>query len=230
MKVFASIIIPAYNEKKTILNTLNKINSQFKGKCDFEIIVINDSSNDGTFEILKKNPNLYSTLINNEVNLGKGGSIKKALGEAKGNYIFFQDADDEYDPNDYLQFVDIILKFHPDLIIGSRFHYNKYIRSHYFLNKVGNFIITNLFNIIYNTTFTDIYSCYVVYKKDLINHNELKSVGFEQQAEILGKVVRNGKKFYEVPINYNGRTFEEGKKIKLVDFFKVIFQIIKSRF
>lgn len=230
MKVFASIIIPAYNEKNTILNTLNKINSQFKGKCDFEIIVINDSSNDGTFEILKKNPNLYSTLINNEVNLGKGGSIKKALGEAKGNYIFFQDADDEYDPNDYLQFVDIILKFHPDLIIGSRFHYNKYIRSHYFLNKVGNFIITNLFNIIYNTTFTDIYSCYVVYKKDLINHNELKSVGFEQQAEILGKVVRNGKKFYEVPINYNGRTFEEGKKIKLVDFFKVIFQIIKSRF
>ena len=120
MKVFASIIIPAYNEKNTILNTLNKINSQFKGKCDFEIIVINDSSNDGTFEILKKNPNLYSTLINNEVNLGKGGSIKKALGEAKGNYIFFQDADDEYDPNDYLQFVDIILKFHPDLIIGSR--------------------------------------------------------------------------------------------------------------
>ncbi len=230
MKVFASIIIPAYNEKNTILNTLNKINSQFKGKCDFEIIVINDSSNDGTFEILKQNPNLYSTLINNEVNLGKGGSIKKALGEAKGNYIFFQDADDEYDPNDYLQFVDIILKFHPDLIIGSRFHYNKYIRSHYFLNKVGNFIITNLFNIIYNTTFTDIYSCYVVYKKDLINHNELKSVGFEQQAEILGKVVRNGKKFYEVPINYNGRTFEEGKKIKLVDFFKVIFQIIKSRF
>ena len=98
------------------------------------------------------------------------------------------------------------------MIIGSRFHYNKYIRSHYFLNKVGNFIITNLFNIIYNTTFTDIYSCYVVYKKDLINHNELKSVGFEQQAEILGKVVRNGKKFYEVPINYNGRTFEEGKK------------------
>ncbi len=230
MKVFASIIIPAYNEKNTILNTLNKINSQFKGKCDFEIIVINDSSNDGTFEILKQNPNLYSTLINNEVNLGKGGSIKKALGEAKGNYIFFQDADDEYDPNDYLQFIDIILKFHPDLIIGSRFHYNKYIRSHYFLNKVGNFIITNLFNIIYNTTFTDIYSCYVVYKKDLINHNELKSVGFEQQAEILGKVVRNGKKFYEVPINYNGRTFEEGKKIKLVDFFKVIFQIIKSRF
>ena len=229
MKVFASIIIPAYNEKNTILNTLNKINAQFKDKCDFEIIVIDDSSNDGTSEILKQNPDLYTNLINNEINLGKGGSIKKALRLAKGNYIFFQDADDEYDPNDYLQFVDIILKFQPDLIIGSRFHFNKYIRSHYFLNKVGNFIITNLFNIIYNTTFTDIYSCYVVYKKDLINSNELKSVGFEQQAEILGKVVRNGKKFYEVPINYNGRTFEEGKKIKLTDFFKVIFQIIKSR-
>ena len=181
-------------------------------------------------EILQNNPASYSNLINNEKNLGKGGSIKKALKEAKGNYIFFQDADDEYDPNDYMKFLDIIRKFQPDLIIGSRFKFTNYIRSHYFYNKIGNVMITNLFNIIYNTTFTDIYSCYVVYKKELINPDELNSVGFEQQAEILGKIVKKGKKFYEVPINYNGRTFDEGKKIKFYNIFGVIFQIIKTKF
>ena len=107
--------------------------------------------------------------------------------------------------------------------------FKNYIRSHYFFNKIGNFIITNFFNLLYNTTFTDIYSCYFVFKKDLIDPNKLKTSGFEQQAEILSKVIKSGKKFYEVPINYNGRTFEEGKKIKFKDFFKVIYQILISR-
>ena len=109
-------------------------------------------------------------------------------------------------------------------------NYSDYTRSHNFLNKVGNKLITLLFNIIYNTTFTDIYSCYACFKRDLINIDLLKTNGFEQQAEILGKVVRNSKKFYEVPINYNGRSHEEGKKIKFYHIFSVIFQIVKCRF
>ena len=146
-----------------------------------------------------------------------------------GKYIIFQDADLEYDPNDFLKFFKLIEKFNPDLIIGSRLNYSEYTRSYNILNKFGNKLITFLFNIIYNTTFTDIYSCYVCFKKDLLNINSLKTVGFEQHAEILCKVVKKGKKFYEVPINYNGRDYEEGKKIKFYHIFGVIFQIIIGR-
>jgi hypothetical protein len=98
------------------------------------------------------------------------------------------------------------------------------------MNKIGNILITNFFNILFNTTFTDIYTCYIVFKKKYIDPKKLRTLGFEQQAEILGKIVHKGKKFYEVPISYNGRTFEEGKKIRFYDFFKVIYQIIKARF
>ena len=95
--------------------------------------------------------------------------------------------------------------------------------------KIGNHILTFIFNILYNTTFTDIYSCYACFKKELLNVDSLKTDGFEQHAEILGKIIRRGRKFYEVPINYNGRTYEEGKKIKFHHIFLVIFQIIKGR-
>jgi glycosyltransferase involved in cell wall biosynthesis len=230
MKKLASIIVPAYNEQNSILSVLIKLNDAFNNKYEYEIIVINDCSTDRTKQILEENSNLYTTLINNNTNLGKGGSIKKGLEISNGTYIFFQDADNEYDPKDFENFFYVIENFQPDCIIGSRFKFTKYIRSHYFFNKIGNFVITNLFNLIYNTTFTDIYSCYFVFKRELIDFNKLKTSGFEQQAEILARVVKNGKKFYEVPINYNGRTFEEGKKIKFKDFFKVIYQILIMKF
>ena len=230
MKKLASILIPAYNEKNSILDVLVKLNKVFSGKYEYEIIVINDCSTDGTKQILEENSNLYSKLINNDRNLGKGGSIKKGLQLSNGTYIFFQDADNEYEPKDFENFFYVIENFKPDCIIGSRFMFKNYIRSHYFFNKIGNFIITNFFNLLYNTTFTDIYSCYFVFKKELIEVDKLKTQGFEQQAEILAKVVKSGKKFYEVPINYNGRTYEEGKKIKFLDFFKFIYQILISRF
>ena len=230
MKKLVSIIVPAYNEQDTILKILNKLNNVFKGRYEYEIIVINDCSTDQTKKILDENKDLYESVINNNNNIGKGGSIKKALQISNGDYIFFQDADDEYDPKDFEKFFYVIENFDPDCIIGTRFKFNDYIRSHYFFNKIGNFVITNLFNLIYNTTFTDIYSCYFVFKRELIDFNKLKTSGFEQQAEILARVVKNGKKFYEVPINYNGRTFEEGKKIKFKDFFKVIYQILIMKF
>ncbi len=230
MKIKSSIIIPTFNEEITILNILKKINKVFKDSGEYEIIIIDDCSSDNTVNILNQNTELFDKLISNEKNIGKGGCIKKALEISKNDYIFFQDADDEYDPEDFKKFFDVIIKFNPDLIIGSRFNYSKYTRSHYFLNKIGNYIISNLFNMLNNTTFTDIYSCYVVFKKNLINPADLKTFGFEQQAEILTKIVKKGKKFYEVPINYNGRTYEEGKKIKFYDIFPVIYQLIKSRF
>ena len=230
MNILASIIVPVYNEQETIISVLEKINKVFNSISTFEIIVVNDCSNDKTENALLQNPSLYNKLINNKINIGKGGSIKKALQEASGKYVFFQDADNEYDPVDFIKFVKLIKRYDPDLIIGSRFIYSEYTRSHYFFNKIGNMIITFIFNILYNCTFTDIYSCYIVFKRSLLESGKLKSSGFEQQAEILGKLVRKGKKFYEIPISYNGRTFEEGKKIKFYHIFLVIYQIIKNRF
>ena len=225
-----SILIPSFNEEKTILNVLNRISKIMPSGANYEVVVINDGSKDNTLDLLKQNKNLYNQLITYNENFGKGNAIKKGLEVSKGKYIIFQDADLEYDPIEINKFVNLINRFEPDLIIGSRFNYSEYTRSHYILNKFGNIFITLIFNLFYNTTFTDIYSCYVCFKKDLLNKKNLKTIGFEQQAEILGKVVKNGKKFYEVPIRYNGRTYEEGKKIKFYHIFSVLFRIIIERF
>ena len=218
IKPLISIVVPIYNEEKTILQILKKLSEIKKWGYALEVIVVNDGSTDNTDNILSENKILIDKQLDNKTNSGKGYSVKKGLEIADGKYIIFQDGDLEYDPNDFIKFFKLIEKFNPDLIIGSRFVYAEYTRSHYFLNKIGNKLITLLFNIVYNTTFTDIYSCYACFKKDLINADSLKTSGFEQHAEILSKVVRNGKKFYEVPINYNGRGHEEGKKNKILSY------------
>tara|TARA_Y100000768_G_C23960187_1_gene674945 strand:- start:718 stop:1428 length:711 start_codon:yes stop_codon:yes gene_type:complete len=221
-----SIIVPVFNEEKTILKVLQDLNSLKKYYQNIQIIVINDGSKDDTLKILENNKTLFDVLISNLNNKGKGNAVKKGIEVADGDYITFQDADLEYDPKDFKKFFKLINMAKPDLIIGSRFHYADYSRSHYILNKIGNKLITFLFNIIYNTTFTDIYSCYACFKKNLLINETLKTDGFEQHAEILCKIVKNGKKFYEVPINYNGRSHDEGKKIKFYHIFSVIYQIL----
>ena len=225
-----SIIVPVYNEEKTIIETLEKLNEVKFHTLEKEIIVIDDGSIDSTKKLLNENQNLFNLLINYDVNKGKGYAVKMGIKKSTGTYITFQDADSEYDPNDLLKFEKIFLKFNADGIIGSRFKFKEYTRSHNFVNKVGNFIITLLFNVLYNTTFTDIYSCYFAFKKELINANTLSQNGFAQHAEILCKVVKRGNKFYETPINYNGRTKLEGKKIRYYHFFNVIKEILLRRF
>ena len=225
-----SIIIPLYNEEKTIIQILEKIKKNTPNKFKYEVILVDDGSTDESKNLLKKNNHLYDKLITNETNQGKGYSVKRGLLNASGTHIIFQDADLEYDPKDYKKFEYIFENFDADGVVGSRFNYSEYTRSHNILNKIGNKILTLVFNILYNTTFTDIYSCYFAFKKGLLDPNKLKSEGFEQHAEILCKVIKNGKKFYEVPINYNGRTYEEGKKIKAYHIFSVLYQIIRGRF
>ena len=225
-----SIIIPIYNEDKSILEVLKRIHEAVDNQNNFEIIVINDGSTDNTLKVLEDNNTLYNRLITYETNFGKGNAVKKGLEVSKGEYIFFQDADLEYDPIELNRFVKVVNRFHPDLIIGSSLNYSEYTRSHNILNKLGNKLITLLFNLLYNTTFTDIYSCYACFKKNLLDESKLKTKGFEQHAEILCKVVKKGKKFFEVPISYNGRTHEEGKKIKFHHIFSVLFRIFFEKF
>ena len=225
-----SIIIPVFNEEKTIIQILKKITKNSTDKVKYEIIVIDDGSTDQTKKLLEDNKNLYNKLLVNDYNKGKGYSVKRGIENSSGSHIIFQDADLEYNPADYKKFEKIFLEFDADGIIGSRFVYSDYTRSHNILNKIGNHILTLFFNLLYNTTFTDIYSCYFAFKKEKINVNLLKSEGFEQHAEILCQVIKNGNKFYEVPISYNGRNASEGKKIKAHHFFLVLYQIFKQRF
>jgi glycosyltransferase involved in cell wall biosynthesis len=225
-----SIIVAAYNEDKTIVQILEKLRETKLDNISYQVIVVNDCSTDNTKPLLLANDHLYEILINNSSNIGKGGSVKKALERVEGEYVIFQDADLEYDPSDLIKFINLILKFNPDVILGSRFNYDIYSKSHNFINKMGNYFNKFLFNIYFNTTFTDIYTCYFCFKKKLINPKNLKTYGFEQQAEILAKCVKISNSFYEVPVNYSGRTALEGKKIKFYHVFFVIKEIIKNRF
>jgi len=225
-----SIIIAAFNEEKTIIEILKKVRDTKRNQFEYEVIVVNDGSTDNTYQFLDKNRDLYSKIVNFKKNSGKGFAIKEGLKIASGEYIIFQDGDLEYDPNDLNYFCDLYNKLDPDLIIGSRFRYREYTKSHNFFNFLGNKVITLFFNFMHNSTFTDIYSCYISFKKKFLDISKLKSNGFEQQAEILGILLKKTKKNYEIPINYSGREITEGKKIRFYHFFLVLYQIIKSRF
>jgi len=225
-----SIIIPAFNEQNTIIQLLEKVkNVEIEG-FEKEIIVVDDCSNDDTLLLLDRNKNLYTKLIKLKVNGGKGAAVKKGLLNATGEYILFQDADLEYDPSDYEKLLKPVSNFNADIVFGSRLTASQLTRVYYFWHKLGNKFITFVFNILNNTTFTDIYSCYLLFKSDLLKPEDLFSDGWDQQAEILSLLVSRGKSFYEVPVNYYGRTYEEGKKIRAHHAVAVLLTILKKRF
>tara|TARA_B100001996_G_scaffold351661_1_gene311860 strand:- start:1507 stop:2196 length:690 start_codon:yes stop_codon:yes gene_type:complete len=227
MKV--TILIPIFNEENTIIEILNRVNSEKNNDTEMEIIVVDDCSTDNSKNLLNENRDLFSKLVELDKNLGKGGAVREGLKHATGEYVLFQDGDLEYNPKDYGKIFRMLHEFKADVVIGSRFLSPEYTRVHYFFHKVGNKSITLLFNLLYNTTFTDIYSCYLCFRRELINPNKLKSDGWAQQAEILGSAVKSSKIHYEVPISYSGRTFVEGKKIKARHTLGVVLMILKKR-
>jgi len=228
-KIKISVVIPVFNEENTIILILKKINEQNIPNIDIEIIIVNDGSTDNSLKIIEENSNLYSKLINLEVNKGKGGAVREGLKSANGDFVLFQDADLEYDPSEYPILFRPLLELNADIVMGSRLMSPPLTRVHYFWNKVGNRCITLLFDILHNSTLTDIYSGYIVFRKDLLNPKNLRTDGWEQQAEILSKIVKDSIKIYEVPITYYGRTYEEGKKIKPRDVIKIIGTIIREK-
>ena len=224
-----SIIIPAHNEEATILGVLESVNGQRIDGVETEIVVIDDGSTDATGAILAANDSLYGTLIRLPSNQGKGAAVKAGLERATGDYVLFQDADLEYDPNDYAKLLMPVLRFDADVVIGSRLLAPSFTRVHYFWHKRANQFLTLLFNVLYNTTFTDVYSCYLLYRRELVDSHSLRSTGWEQHAEILGRAVAAGTSFFEVPVSYNGRSYREGKKIRARHFWAVLAMIVRSR-
>ena len=221
-----TILVPAYNEEKTILQILARVNEQVVPGVYFEILVVDDGSKDSTVALLEKNPKLYTRLVKMPKNGGKGAAVKAGLAAATGEYILFQDADLEYDPSDYAKLMMPVTRFSADIVIGSRIAAPPCTRVAYFWHKVGNRVLTFAFNILNNTTFTDIYSCYLMFRRSLIDPQELRTLGWEQQAEILTLAVKRSRVYYEVPICYFGRTYEEGKKIRAHHIVAVIRTII----
>jgi glycosyltransferase involved in cell wall biosynthesis len=225
-----SIIIPAYNEQRTILRVLEKIAVQKIDHIELEVIVVDDGSTDGTRELLTKRPDLYRRFIPRAANGGKGAALKDGIRVATGDYVLIQDADLEYDPVDYAKLFKPILLHHADVVIGSRFVAPELTRVFYFTHKIGNLLITLMFNLLHNTTFTDLYCGYIVYKRKLLDVDSLRTIGWEQHAEMVTKVVRASSATYEVPVSYHGRTYEEGKKIRARAFVGIVATIILERF
>jgi len=222
-----SVIVPVFNEEKTVLKILKKIDL-LKDHCNLEVVVVNDGSIDNSKNIIEKNKEFYSKFIDLKKNYGKGKAVIKGLRKCTYEYVIIQDADLEYDPKDIISFIEENKNHNFEIIMGSRFIGNKRSVLH-FWHMLGNRFISLLFNFLNNTTFSDIYCCYCMFKRDLIDINKLKCNGWGQQAEILTYAVSNKTKIFEIGINYHGRTYEEGKKIRYYDVFSVLYWILLTR-
>ena len=225
-----TIIIPVYNEKNTINQILNKIN-KIKG-LKKEIIVIDDGSDDGTSEILKKNKNKINKLIYHKKNKGKGAAIKTAQKIVSGNVVIIQDADLEYDPIDYKKLLKFIYKGYK-VVYGSRvLGKNRYLLSNFssLMRIFYNHVLTILSNILNNQNLTDAHTCYKMFTSKVFKKIKLNENDFSFCPEITTKIGLKKIKIIEVPIKYSGRTYQDGKKITYVDGIKAIRSLFKYRF
>ncbi len=230
-----SIIIPIYNEEKTIAKILNKIKKvAYKNSLNIEIIVINDGSTDKSYTILKNLNKSYDQIINYKMNRGKGYAIRKGLKKASGQIIIIQDADLEYDPNDYINLISPIIKKKCNIVYGSRvLNKSKRKISNTFSNKLrvfANYVLTILSNIINRQNLTDAHTCYKVFKKKLVVKLKLKENGFSFCPEITTKFSNLNETIIEIPISYKGRSYSDGKKIKFKDGISAIITLFRYKF
>lgn len=231
-----SIIIPCYNEKASIEKILNVVKS-VKLNYHKEIIIIDDCSKDDTREILSNmqnaplEPNISLKILFHEVNQGKGAALRTGITHASGEYVIIQDADLEYDPNEYAKLLAPFEKGVADVVFGSRFVSGDSHRVLYFWHRMGNGLLTLFSNMMTNLNLTDMETCYKVFKREIIQGIKIRENRFGFEPEITAKIAKiKGIRIYEVGISYYGRTYEEGKKIGVKDGFRALWAIVKYRF
>jgi len=231
-----SIVIPAYNEGKTIHKILNKIKAVvLLNAIQKEVIIVNDCSTDDTSDNIKKfalaNPDLTISFIEHDKNKGKGAALHTGIKHAKGEIIVIQDADLEYDPQEYNILLKPFIDDVADVVYGSRFMGGKPHRVLFFWHSIGNKFLTFLSNMMTNLNLTDMETCYKMFKSETIKSIQLKENRFGFEPEVTAKISKVPNiRIYEVGISYYGRTFEEGKKIGWKDGFRAIYCILKYRF
>jgi glycosyltransferase involved in cell wall biosynthesis len=228
-----SIVIPVFNEEATIAALLNKIKDvDLINNIIKEIIIVNDCSIDNTAREIKKfiaiNPELDIRVLNHEVNKGKGASIHTGINHASGEYLVIQDADTEYDPEEFNDLLKPVIMGFADVVFGSRFMGNNPHRILFFWHSIGNKLLTFLTNLFSNLNLTDMETCYKLFDTRIIQSLVLKERRFGFEPEVTIKISRVPKiRIYEVGISYYGRGYEEGKKIGWKDGFRAIFCILK---
>ncbi len=221
-----SVVMPAYNETHTIEEIIRRV---LAVGLRLQLIVVDDCSTDGTREqLVALQKELAFTLILQERNQGKGAALRRGFAEVSGDLVVIQDADLEYSPEEFPQLIELICQGRADVVYGSRFlgRHRVFLFSHY----LGNRLLTLVTNVLYNTMLSDMETCYKVMRVEVLRSMTLRSNAFDIEPELTAKIFKRGYRVYEVPITYDGRGYDEGKKISWVDGLSALWVLLKYRF
>ncbi len=222
-----SVIVPVYDERNTVVEIVRRMRA-VDLPVELEIVIVDDGSTDGTREVLRQLADSTVRVISHDVNRGKGAAIRSGLAQVTGDLVLVQDADLEYDPEDWPKLLNPIMRGKARVVYGSRFTGER--RNMLFLHWVGNRFLSLVTNVLYNTTLSDMETCYKLIDRRVIDRLQLRSQRFEIEPELTSKILKLGVRIYEVPISYAGREFHEGKKITWRDGFLALWTLVKYRF
>jgi glycosyltransferase involved in cell wall biosynthesis len=224
-----SVVVPVYNERNTLVEVVRRMRAvELPDGIETEIIVVDDGSTDGTRDVLKQLGDSTVRVVMHSDNRGKGAAVRTGFEHVTGEYVLIQDADLEYDPEDWPRLVNPVLRGKARVVYGSRFTGER--RNMLFLHWVGNRFLSFATNVLYNTTLSDMETCYKLIDRELLSDMRLRSERFDIEPEITAKILKRGVRIYEVPISYTGREFEEGKKITWRDGVTALLTLVKYRF